>query len=54
LIDITYSDAPDRITITISDQGIPFNSLDSKPPAMKTSPMERQAGELGLFRATVY
>jgi anti-sigma regulatory factor (Ser/Thr protein kinase) len=54
LIDITYTDAPDRITITISDQGIPFNFLDSKLQAMKVLPMERQVGELGLVCAIVY
>lgn len=48
-IDVTCIQTEDSITILISDQGVPFNPLNSDNPNMSTTLMEREAGGLGLF-----
>jgi serine/threonine-protein kinase RsbW len=42
-------DGPARVLVQISDQGRPFNPLDSNPPDFSRGLAERQVGGLGIF-----
>jgi len=48
LVHATFAVAGDRLTVTVEDQGPPFNPLEA-PPADTASPLElRKAGGLGI------
>ena len=48
-IEITVASEPDVLTITISDDGLPFDPLNDAPPPDLTSPIEnRPIGGLGI------
>ena len=48
-IEITVTSEPDALTITISDNGLPFDPLHDAPPPDLTSPIEnRPIGGLGI------
>ena len=48
-IEITVASEPDVLTITISDNGLPFDPLNDAPPPDLTSPIEnRPIGGLGI------
>ena len=48
-IEITVTSEPDALTITISDNGLPFDPLNDAPPPDLTSPIEnRPIGGLGI------
>ncbi len=48
LVHLGFTVADDRLTVTIEDQGPPFNPLDA-PPADTASPLEqRKAGGMGI------
>lgn len=49
LIEVTCITGEDSVTILISDQGVPFNPLNTDIPKITTSLMEREAGGLGLY-----
>ena len=41
----------DRLTVTITDDGVPFNPLNAKPPDIDAPLEERQIGGLGIHLA---
>ena len=41
--------APDAVTITVEDDGKPFNPLDAPPPDLDLPIEERPIGGLGIF-----
>ena len=47
-VHVDFAVAADRLTVTVEDQGPPFNPLDA-PPADTVSPLEqRKAGGMGI------
>ena len=47
-IDIRAERAGNRLTVTISDDGIPFNPLGTQTPDTRLSLEEREVGGLGI------
>lgn len=50
-IKIGYDHEPDRIIVTVTDGGIPFNPLERPEVDTSLSIDERQEGGLGIFMA---
>ena len=44
-----YDDESDTVTITFTDEGVPYNPLSAEEPDTTLSAKERKAGGLGLF-----
>ena len=48
-IRLDYNEADRMISVTFTDQGIPFNPLEKKDPDTSLSAAEREVGGLGIF-----
>ncbi len=44
-----YDSESDTVTITFTDEGVPYNPLSAETPDITLSAKERKAGGLGLF-----